>query len=223
MEKHWTQRSIKDYIFRIASDFISQLEDKIESEKMSQDDFANRLQKTKGRVSQILNKPGNMKLEKMVEYAQALGLKVSIVAYEDKGDPNNDKGPINSDIFRTCWEKTGAPRDFWAVAEIGKSTATPDNAAVKASAGQTGMSFNRSRVGYLAPILEATILARLFEEELPQEQAWEENYRFIGGIGSAVSLQNFPGERRGAQVTQLIPRKLNLQTDKEYRYETFIR
>ena len=125
MTPHWTERSNEDFLFRIAADFITQLEDKMESLPMSQDELAQRLNVTKGRVSQILNNPGNITLSKIVKYARTLGLKVSIVAYEDN-DPNNENGPINSEVFSICWEKSGKPRDFWAFQEI-VSTSSVEN------------------------------------------------------------------------------------------------
>jgi transcriptional regulator with XRE-family HTH domain len=112
MKPHWTARSIKDYLFRIASDFIAQLESKMDSLPISQDELAKKLGVTKGRVSQLINHPGNISLATMIEYAKAVGMKVSVVAYEDN-DPKNTKGPIDSEIFRICWEQLGKPRDFW--------------------------------------------------------------------------------------------------------------
>jgi len=117
MKTHWTARSIKDYLFRIAADFIAQLENKMDSLPISQDELARRLGVTKGRVSQLINHPGNISLATMIEYAKALGMKVSVVAYEDN-DPKNTKGPIDSEIFRICWEQLGKPRDFWDTQEI---------------------------------------------------------------------------------------------------------
>lgn len=117
IKKHWTERSIKDYLFRIAADFIAQLEKKMESLNTSQEELAKRLGVTKGRVSQILNHPGNITLAKIIEYARTLGMKVSIVAYEDD-DPENKKGPINPEVFRICWEKSGKPRDLWAFQDV---------------------------------------------------------------------------------------------------------
>lgn len=117
MKTHWTARSVKDYLFRIAADFIAQLENKMDSLPISQDELAKRLGVTKGRVSQLINHPGNISLAKMIEYAKALGMKISIVAYEDN-DPENKKGPIDSEIFKICWEQLGKPRDFWAMQEI---------------------------------------------------------------------------------------------------------
>jgi transcriptional regulator with XRE-family HTH domain len=116
MKEHWTQRSIKDYIFKIGADFIAQLEEKMEMEGISQDVLANTLKVTKSRVSQVLNKPGNITLQNVIQYAGAVGIKVSIVAYDDD-DPENAKGLINSDVFKICWEKLGKPNDFWAFRE----------------------------------------------------------------------------------------------------------
>lgn len=126
MKTHWTERSNKDFLFRIAVDFIAQLEDKMESLPISQDELAQRLGVTKGRVSQILNNPGNITLGKIVEYARTLEMKVSIVAYEDN-DPNNERGPINSAVFNICWEKYGKPQDFWAFEEKESMASTVEN------------------------------------------------------------------------------------------------
>ena len=109
---HWTERSIKDFRFRIVADFIAQLEKKIESLPITQNEIAKRLGVTKERVSQILNEPGNITLDNIVKYARALGMKVSIIAYDD-GDSKNKKGPVNSEVFQICWEQLGKPQDFW--------------------------------------------------------------------------------------------------------------
>ncbi len=127
MKTHWTERSIKDYLFRIAADFISQFEEKMESKKISQDQLAKRLRVTKGRVSQILNHPGNITLSNIIKISRTLGMKVSIVAYEDD-DAENKKGPINSEVFKICWERFGKPRDFWAFQEASEYKMTAANA-----------------------------------------------------------------------------------------------
>lgn len=119
MKTHWTERSIKDYLFRIVADFIAQLEDKMEMQNISQDELAKKLEVTKGSVSQVLNHSGNITIATIIKYARILGMKVSIIAYEDD-DPENKKGPINSEVFKICWEKLGKPRDFWAFQETSK-------------------------------------------------------------------------------------------------------
>jgi len=119
-KSHWTERSIKDYRFRIVADFFAQLEKKMELLTMTQNKFAKKLKLTKGRVSQIFNDPGNITLDNIVKFARTLGMKISLVAYED-GDPKNERGPIDSEIFQICWEKLGKPRDFWVMQEIAAS------------------------------------------------------------------------------------------------------
>jgi hypothetical protein len=94
MKAHWTQRTIRDYLFRIAADFIAQLEKKMEAE--------------------------NISLAIVAKYAKALSMKMSIIAYEDD-DPENIKGPINSEIFKICWEACGKPHDFWELQETEES------------------------------------------------------------------------------------------------------
>lgn len=123
MKTHWTERSIKDYLFKVAADFITQLEEKMKLLGITQGNLAKRLSVSKGRISQIVNNPGNISLLTIIEYARTLGMKVAIVAYDDN-DPKNKKGPINSEIFKICWEKYGKPHDFWAVQDRNKSADT---------------------------------------------------------------------------------------------------
>jgi predicted XRE-type DNA-binding protein len=116
MTTHWTERSTKNFVYRISSDFILQIEKKMEAERVNQANLAETLGVTDGRVSQVLRNPGNLTLRKMLEYARSLGMKISVVAYEDN-DPQNDNGPINSEIFNACWIKAGKPTDFFALHE----------------------------------------------------------------------------------------------------------
>jgi transcriptional regulator with XRE-family HTH domain len=113
MTGHWTSRSTADFVHRISSDFVFQIENRMEEEPINQSNLAKRLGVSDGRVSQVLRNPGNITLKKMVEYAQALGMKVAIVAYDD-GDPKNENGPINSQIFTASWKRLGRPNDFFA-------------------------------------------------------------------------------------------------------------
>lgn len=111
---HWTERSSKDYQFRVSADFVAQLESRLDDLGWSQAKLAQELGVTEGRISQILNNPGNFSLNLMVKCVRALRMKMAIVAYDD-GDVSNLMGPVNSEIFRLCWEKTGKPSDFWEV------------------------------------------------------------------------------------------------------------
>jgi transcriptional regulator with XRE-family HTH domain len=120
MTKHWTANSADGFAYRISSDFVLQLEKKMEG-VLSQNDLAKRLGVSKGRVSQVLNNPGNLTLKKMVQYSRALGMKVAVLAYED-GDPTNQNGPVNAELFYRCWQKYGSPTDFFSLNEISMPT-----------------------------------------------------------------------------------------------------
>jgi predicted XRE-type DNA-binding protein len=117
MEKlghHWTEEGTDDFLYRIAADFIRQIENAMETAGVNQAELAKRLKVTEGRVSQVLNNPGNLTLKKIVEYVRALGRKVAIVEYDD-GDTKNLNGPVNSEIFAKCWYEAGLPTDFFAL------------------------------------------------------------------------------------------------------------
>jgi transcriptional regulator with XRE-family HTH domain len=113
---HWTARSIEDFVFKISSDFVFQLVKKMDAERLNQREIAGRLGVSVGRVSQVLNNPGNLTLKKCVQYARILGMKTAVLAYDD-GDPLNNLGPINSEIFYKCWQRSGSPRDYFELAE----------------------------------------------------------------------------------------------------------
>jgi hypothetical protein len=114
---HWTERSVDDFVHRLSSDFIVQLEKRIDDDDMTKKQLADRLGLTGGAVSQVLNSPGNLELKTMVQYARAVGMKVAVIAYDDS-DPGNDKGPIISEIFAKCWERLGKPEDFFELNEM---------------------------------------------------------------------------------------------------------
>ena len=109
--QHWTEASVSAFLYKVSADFIAQLEEKMEETPISQGEIAQRLDVTEGRVSQIINNPGNLTLKMVIKCARALGMKIALVAYDDH-DPGNERGPINSDIFRICWENAGSPRTF---------------------------------------------------------------------------------------------------------------
>lgn len=112
--KHWTAESTDNFVHRIASDFLAQLEIKIESGKISRSELAQRLDRSPGRVSQLFN-PGNITIGTAVKLVRAMEMKVALVAYDDN-DPENHSGPVNSEIFSRCWQFTGAPRTFFELA-----------------------------------------------------------------------------------------------------------
>ena len=118
---HWTNDSTRAFLYRIAFDFVTQLEHLMDADGVTPTELAKRLGITKGRVSQIMNNPGNLTLKTIVEWARALDVKVAVVAYND-GDPDNENGPVNPQIFATCWERAGQPTDFFSAGMIAVTT-----------------------------------------------------------------------------------------------------
>src|ERR1041385_3136704 len=94
----WGIRNVEDYLFQVSSQFVTQLIEIMESEGISRSQLAKRLGVTKGRVSPILNRPGNQKLKNSVGYADLLNRKVAIVVYDD-GDRRHKKVPIPPQVF----------------------------------------------------------------------------------------------------------------------------
>lgn len=112
---HWTTGSTLSVVRWISSDFVAQLETRMEQfDGWNHTELAKRLNVTLSRVSQVMNSPGNLTLKNTVQYAGALGMKVAVLAYDDN-DPERTKGPISADVFRACWEKSGCPRNMFEV------------------------------------------------------------------------------------------------------------
>jgi transcriptional regulator with XRE-family HTH domain len=122
-QSHWTEKSTDDFLYKIAADFVRQIERAMDSAGVNQAGLAKRLRVSEGRVSQVLNNPGNLTLRKIVEYARALGRKVAIVEYDDD-DPGNLNGPVNSEIFAKCWYLAGMPSDFFALESVAANDVT---------------------------------------------------------------------------------------------------
>ena len=115
--EHWTAESIENFTYRIAADFLAQVETKIESGEVSRTELAKRLNRTPGRVSQLLNNPGNLTVTSAARLVRAAGMKVALVAYEDN-DPQNNNGPVNSSLFYQCWKHMGAPTTLFDLAAV---------------------------------------------------------------------------------------------------------
>lgn len=111
---HWTQRSVADFVYSISSTFMAQLETRMEEKNITRSELASLLHKSNGRVSQLFNNPGNLSLRVIVELTQVLGMKAGIFAYDD-GDPANNKGPINPNVFVESWKKLACPADLYSL------------------------------------------------------------------------------------------------------------
>jgi hypothetical protein len=114
--RHWTAESTANFTHRIASDFLAQLEIKLEKGDISRTELAKRLDRTPSRVSQLFS-ASNMNLDSAVKLARAMDMKVALIAYDDE-DPENNNGPINSEIFRACWKHLGSPANFFELSAI---------------------------------------------------------------------------------------------------------
>jgi len=114
---HWTARSIEDFRFAIAFEFVAQLEEYMARRGLNRKNLASTLGISQGRVSQIFNDPGNLTLRLMVEWSRKIGSKMAIVLYDD-GDSGGERGPIPATVFRECWARLGRPQNSWEVAEI---------------------------------------------------------------------------------------------------------
>lgn len=165
MKNHWTEQSIKDYLFSVGENFIAQLEEKMKNiSGMTQGKLAKKLNLSKGRVSQIFNMTGNITLENIIKYSRALGMKVAIVVYEDN-DPKNKKGLINPEIFKTCWEKMGKPRDFWAFENQYNNIASTSNIPIKNTI--SGIFYGSDRIPTLdvsKQMEEAMLISAMIKE-----------------------------------------------------------
>lgn len=112
LKKHWTEESTADFLYRVGADFVSRIEGLLGAQ--SKASLAKKLGVSAGRISQVLNNPGNLTLRTMIEYSRALGLKVAVVVYDDS-DPKNLNGPVDAEIFEQCWVRSGKPLDFFAL------------------------------------------------------------------------------------------------------------
>lgn len=115
--QNWVAESADAFAHKIAFDFIAQIEKYIAVRGIERSALAQLLGVSAGAVSQVLNNPQNLKLNTIGKYCQALGIKASVVAYDD-GDPKNELGLISSEVFSHCWERLNRPRDNWSLREM---------------------------------------------------------------------------------------------------------
>lgn len=109
---HWTANSNVDFRYSVAADYVDQILEQLDRREMSQSDLAKRVGVSDGRVSQLVNSPGNLTLKTMVDWARAVDLKLAVVLYDDE-DQNNLRGPILSDVFRDCWRMCDSPHNWF--------------------------------------------------------------------------------------------------------------
>jgi antitoxin component HigA of HigAB toxin-antitoxin module len=128
-KQHWTEENEDKFRLAIALDFVDQIEAKMDAAGIKQSELAQKLGVTEGRVSQILNNPGNLTLGMMVKCARAVDMKMTVVAYED-GDSRKTHGPIHAEVFRSCWQMAGKPRDMWSLSSANSTIMTTAMAGI---------------------------------------------------------------------------------------------
>lgn len=113
---HWTAGNPLRLVRSISSDFIAQLETRMEHfDGFNHAELAKRLDVTLGRVSQMMNSPGNFTLKNGVVYANGCDMNLAMVAYPKEAVKTS--APISGDVFRACWEVAGCPTNMFEVAE----------------------------------------------------------------------------------------------------------
>lgn len=110
---HWTENSIEDMAFRVATDFADQLEATMQVKGMKQYELAQKVGVNREVISKVFRNRKNLTIQSLVKYAAGLDLNVSIVTYPK----NKDRGPIIPDIFVICWEECGKPETFFDLDE----------------------------------------------------------------------------------------------------------
>lgn len=115
--KHWTNRSIDDFVHAVAFDFVAQIEAMMEEQHMDRKSLAMNAHVSPGRISQVLNKPSSLNLRTIVKYTRAMKKKVAIVTYDD-GDTSNQSGPIDAGVFSAAWHRLGCPHDLFEVCGV---------------------------------------------------------------------------------------------------------
>jgi hypothetical protein len=125
---HWTADSPLRMVRAISSDFIAQLETVMEDSGCSHVELAKRLCVTMGRVSQMMNSPGNFTLKNGVLYARSVEANVAMVVYP----ANGTSAPISGDVFRACWEIAGCPKNMFDIQEstVGFATSSGGMACI---------------------------------------------------------------------------------------------
>ena len=126
-ERHWTAESVEAYQYAVASDFIAQIQEQMEMCNLRPKDIAARLDETEAYILQVFDHPGDMTLTTMIAIAQADTDGLSIVGYV--AGRSTAQGPVNSKIFRACWEVAGAPCDFFELEDVLDSNTTHKVAA----------------------------------------------------------------------------------------------
>ena len=106
---HWTEEGPTAFVHALVTSYVRDLNALLSSIEMGTKELGERSGLGKQAAQSTLENVLRWTTEKMVFWARTAGLKVSIVVYDD-GDPDNEKGPVDSRCFYACWKKCGSPR-----------------------------------------------------------------------------------------------------------------
>ena len=97
----------------------------LEKEKLSRKELADRLGKTKGFVSQLLNGGRNLTLRTLADILHVLGYKITLTPFKEKGE----KQESNIIEFQTSYTPCKKPEQNWKQLQYSR----PDNYLDKAA------------------------------------------------------------------------------------------
>lgn len=106
---HWTNDSEEDLQFHIANEFLMRVEIELKRKGITRKEFAKLYGVSEGWANQILGKPGNLTIKRMIRIAKVVGLKPAVVLYETSGLT------VPSMLFERSWEHLGCPANFWQI------------------------------------------------------------------------------------------------------------
>jgi transcriptional regulator with XRE-family HTH domain len=93
----------------VSFDFILSLQVRMQEKGITVKDLADKVGLTEARVNQFFKSPRKMTLETMNDWALAVGLKLSVVVYDD-GDLKHI--PVFGETFNHLWITHGKPYSF---------------------------------------------------------------------------------------------------------------
>lgn len=100
---HWTEKSTSDFQYFVSSDFAEQLIRIMDSKNVTRFELADRLGVPESTVSQVLDSPDDIPIDRMIEWSKAVGAKISVVVYDSSNEP------MCGAVFNKCWESSGYP------------------------------------------------------------------------------------------------------------------
>jgi transcriptional regulator with XRE-family HTH domain len=98
----------------------------LENEKISRKELADRLGKTKGFVSQLLNGGRNLTLRTVADILHVLGYRASLTAHKEEVKRQES----NVIEFRTTYTQRKKPAENWEELEVPRDDNYPDKAAI---------------------------------------------------------------------------------------------